>query len=596
MFAQSILKEGFEGTTFPPAGWHLVTEVGYGWERSTSSTTPIPGFTSGIVPVNSGQGVAMCNWGDAGVRQGLVTKQITPTATTDSLVYWLQQLQSVNDTMIVCVSTTTNTSSAAFYTHKLKIHGSATNSACIGAFVRYAVSLKDFVGIPIYIGFFNDDKVHANEVAWFLDDVSVGPLPQYDLVPDEKLIFNIGQVNQQMLLATYVENHGSTAVTSAEIGYQIGTQTPVITTATFTALTAATAAAPGGYALAASTSYYTPTSVGTFPFKYWVSKPNGHADDTIKGVIYVASQSVHKTPLYEGFSSSTCSPCATYNNTIFNPFIATASDSMNFIKYQQNWPSAGDPYYIADAGIRRDYYGVSALPTMFGQGSEVYQYTTTASSISHLQKVIGFANMEVGAFTISATPTYSGKTMKIPLTINPYITRPNLTLQVAVCEKLTTGNKGSNGETSFHHVMMAMSPDANGTAVDFTNGTPYTKTFNVDLTSSHVEEMSDLIVVAFIQDNVTKEILQSYSNDVTISGIEDHDALSNVVLYPNPTTGIVNIKNVTNAQINVLDILGQVVLSERGNSVDMSNLHNGTYFIQVIENEKVSMKKVILSK
>lgn len=69
-----------------------------------------------------------------------------------------------------------------------------------------------------------------------------------------------------------------------------------------------------------------------------------------------------------------------------------------------------------------------------------------------------------------------------------------------------------------------------------------------------------------------------------------------VSMYPNPTTGILTISNVNNAKIRVMNTLGQVVITENGSSVDMSNLQNGTYFVQVIENDNVTTQKVILNK
>ncbi|MEI7594880.1 MAG: T9SS type A sorting domain-containing protein [Bacteroidota bacterium] len=78
-------------------------------------------------------------------------------------------------------------------------------------------------------------------------------------------------------------------------------------------------------------------------------------------------------------------------------------------------------------------------------------------------------------------------------------------------------------------------------------------------------------------------------------GMEDN-ALNQINVYPNPTNGILTISNVNNAKIKVMNALGQIVITENGASVDMSNLQNGTYFVQIIENENVITKKVILNK
>ena len=508
-FAQSILKEGFEGASFPPSGWNVITELGGGWFRTTLNASSIPRFTGGPVMTNSGIGVAMCTSDTAGRKQGLISKMITPTSVTDSLVYWYYNPNSSYDSLLVCVSTTNNTSTTAFYSQKLKIH-----TGWMAKYTRSAISLKDYVGIPIYIGFFSYVKNNLYGGSWFLDDISVGPAPQYDLVTSNKLVYNTAEINKPLTIANIVKNCGSAAITSAEVGYKIDTLPAVIST-TFPVITT------GNSSIIQSNTNFIPTSTGTYSFKFWVSKPNGGidayaTDDTVFGVMYVASQSVHKTPLFEEFTSSTATPCASFNSGVFYPFTTSASDSMNFIKYQQDFPGSGDPYSNSFAVARRNYYNLNSIPTVCAQGQQAVWSSSDAATISNLQHYISMANLEIGEFDISATPTYSGKKIKIPITINPYLTRSKLTLQVVVCEKMTTGNTGTNGETKFYHVEMAMAPNANGTKINFTDGIPYINTFNLDMTSTHVEQMSDLAVVAFIQDDSTKEILQSITADINL--------------------------------------------------------------------------------
>ena len=59
----------------------------------------------------------------------------------------------------------------------------------------------------------------------------------------------------------------------------------------------------------------------------------------------------------------------------------------------------------------------------------------------------------------------------------------------------------------------------------------------------------------------------------------DVDVLS---VYPNPTTGIINISDASDINtINVLNVLGQVVRVFEGNTtIDISDLKPGVYFLQ----------------
>ncbi|MDD3688068.1 MAG: choice-of-anchor J domain-containing protein [Bacteroidales bacterium] len=83
------------------------------------------------------------------------------------------------------------------------------------------------------------------------------------------------------------------------------------------------------------------------------------------------------------------------------------------------------------------------------------------------------------------------------------------------------------------------------------------------------------------------------------SGIESN-IVSNVSVYPNPTTGIVSVSNVENATIEVINLMGQVVATVNSNteinSIDLSNEANGTYFVRVVKGNEVSTSKINLVK
>ncbi len=70
------------------------------------------------------------------------------------------------------------------------------------------------------------------------------------------------------------------------------------------------------------------------------------------------------------------------------------------------------------------------------------------------------------------------------------------------------------------------------------------------------------------------------------------------IVYPNPTTGIVNIKCDETVQINVFDTFGQLLSSQNSNGndheiIDISNFPNGLYLIQLISQKGMSTKQII---
>src|SRR5690606_27058179 len=102
---------------------------------------------------------------------------------------------------------------------------------------------------------------------------------------------------------------------------------------------------------------------GSYDLKVWVSEVNGAShNSSIVKPIQVASGGVIKYPLYEKFTSSTCGPCAYYNDVTFNAHYDAHHEEFVSINYQMNWPGAGDPYYTAEGGVRRGYYGVNGVP------------------------------------------------------------------------------------------------------------------------------------------------------------------------------------------------------------------------------------------
>lgn len=93
-----------------------------------------------------------------------------------------------------------------------------------------------------------------------------------------------------------------------------------------------------------------------------------------------------------------------------------------------------------------------------------------------------------------------------------------------------------------------------------------------------------------------------YHVDANI-GVEDNVAANNSVnVYPNPTSGVLNIElsSADNAVISIFDIAGNMIISKEVNqmnsTIDMSDVANGMYIVKVVQNGSVSSQKLMLSK
>ncbi|MFT4642524.1 MAG: hypothetical protein ACI89R_000361, partial [Candidatus Azotimanducaceae bacterium] len=95
--------------------------------------------------------------------------------------------------------------------------------------------------------------------------------------------------------------------------------------------------------------------------------------------------------------------------------------------------------------------------------------------------------------------------------------------------------------------------------------------------------------------------------ETTLSTVNDELFTGAFGIYPNPTTGIANLKlemdNASDVNVAVFNILGKLLQSSnytnvtnRTHSIDLSNQPNGIYFVRLTTNGQTETKKVIVNK
>ncbi len=316
-----------------------------------------------------------------------------------------------------------------------------------------------------------------------------------------------------------IMNTGVDNITSLEINWQLNDGTPV--SSQFSGLNIPTL---GTYDFTTAELMNPP--VGEYQLRAWINKVNGAPDnnaanDTAVTSVQRASLVINRRPLFEEFTSSTCNPCASFN-TSFNPWTQQHENDITLIKYQMNWPGSGDPYYTPEGGVRKTYYGVGFVPDLYVNGAQ------TATDIGAVNTAFNSAIQQPGVLEINGKHTISNKIISGDVTILPFAHFTGVRLYVVVMEKVTHNNATTNGETSFHHVMMKMIPDANGTAIELFDRTPYTYTYSMDLSGTHIEEFNDLIVGIFVQQYNSKDVYQStystengvFNNNASLSDLQ----------------------------------------------------------------------------
>jgi hypothetical protein len=232
---------------------------------------------------------------------------------------------------------------------------------------------------------------------WFIDDIKL--FVPYNLDGAMTKITTPMYVGGAVPVEGVLTNIGLTTINSVDVSWKVSDD--MTYTSTFDGLGLDFSES---YNFSCNDLFHFP--IGGYVLDVWISAVNGVADDNPDNdlktkSINVVSHTIYRKPAFEEFTSSTCAPCASFN-TQFNPWTASHADQITLVKYQMNWPSPGDPYYTAEGGVRRNYYGVSYVPWPQCNGAYV-DY-----SIGAVQAAFDEAILQPGLAKIASSHTIDG--------------------------------------------------------------------------------------------------------------------------------------------------------------------------------------------
>ena len=342
--------------------------------------------------------------------------------------------------------------------------------------------------------FFEGNSYNIN--FWFFDDIYINSQNQIDIS-----LTNINNHDYMLLgeneISFSIQNMGETNIESFEASYTINNKT---VTESFT-----TDLGPmENESFTFETSQY--LELGNYELDIEIISANGSSDEnTTNNImnknIVVASGLTQKIPLIEHFSSSTCGPCVEVNS-IMHELTEANPGKYTYVKYAMDWPAMGDPYYNGDGAIKKAFYSVSAVPSIFIDGATSVNGIITQDDIDNKYNEPTIANIR-GSFSIE------GNTINVVADFMSYIDLQDVSAFISINEKTTTENIGSNGETEFHHIMMKMLDNADGNELNI-NAYEYQRfEFSYDMSLTDVEDINDLEVALWIQDKESKEVINS---------------------------------------------------------------------------------------
>ena len=230
-----------------------------------------------------------------------------------------------------------------------------------------------------------------------------------------------------------------------------------------------------------------------------------------------ANGQVRRIVLMEVATNSGCGNCAV-SNEIMNNFYKENFGGVISLRYHAAWPDISDPMYAdnpADNDARTGYYGVTYTPQYFIDGVSKGSADDEERMLDEMQSDMA----KESPIWIDIYSDISSDSVKFTVSVKPFANLyiPGLKLRTAIIERLKHYDTppGSNGETDFPDVMRKLLPDFNGVSLPALSlGDTLAFSFTYPVSSNW--NWKDLAVIAWVQNDSTKEVLQSNINIPTV--------------------------------------------------------------------------------
>ena len=308
-------------------------------------------------------------------------------------------------------------------------------------------------------------------------------------------------------------------------------------------------------------------------------------------------------------------------NEILRTFTGSRPYDMAYISFHTSFPE-DDPLNAinpADPLARALFYGISSVPVsvMDGgtNGGRVYNYTSSVPDVNDLLA----SSLEDASFSISIEQYNIDNEIFIDLDLTSLVSQnnSNLLLQVAIIEKEIDGSlAGLSGDLVFRNVVKKLLPDAGGTSLPASWSPGQMTSYSFSWEASNVFHEDNLAIVAFVQDDITRSVLQtavSSEFEFPVTGDPPSPVIpfppeipvsENIVFYPNPSVDEVYIRfpRVTDSRhiLEVYDMSGKMITSEFINEgrylhpFSAGSLRKGLYIFRVVDSNGKSVAKQLI--
>ncbi|MBN1416062.1 MAG: T9SS type A sorting domain-containing protein [Bacteroidales bacterium] len=285
------------------------------------------------------------------------------------------------------------------------------------------------------------------------------------------------------------------------------------------------------------------------------------------------------------------------------------------IQYHTSFPGV-DPFNEhnkVDPGTRVLFYQLTSVPMSILNGGTTgeFRFEYIDEDIATFVKKQSLLKPK---FSLDITSTLQNNSLNVIVEFRPLevIMDKQVTLHIAVIERMVTDETGANGDTLFESVLKTIlsstsytnnwDPEMNPVVINKNWNLKYT--YNTD----------EIRVVAFIQDESTREVYQAAIDKYDLHvGIKKDNTihLSNssngFIVFPNPVynEACLRFDETLNkeARIDLFDINGKLVMTKElfpgtnQYAVTMDDCPNGFYFIRITsDNQFIGLQKLVISR
>jgi len=267
-----------------------------------------------------------------------------------------------------------------------------------------------------------------------------------------------------------------------------------------------------------------------------------------------------------------------------------------------------DDYEINDGLIRIEYYGINGYPTAFFDGQtekgggcpSMNCYDEYLPIYNNSKTVKTPLTISITGFETSTPGVYD---IQVEINKNEPVPEQNLRLQVALTESHIYHPWGTQPPLDYlDYVNRGFFPDANGTTIDLVSNSYLWQEFTIDASDYAVENCE---IVAFIESPDDKYVYQTSKvklNELITSVIPVES--NQILVYPNPGSNLFHVsikqKDDENRVYLITNIYGEVL--KRGtlfagvNSINVSELASGNYFLRISTGARTCVKKITVIK